>query len=178
VPPPRDPRYRPFRFTLWIAYFLAITLSIGAFITSIVKHLSGPTRVAASGAVPTRATLRVCVEELQGLNKEQNERAWKLGAEIGQTGAVAAFEGWARDWEQRIDDLEDRCRIDATDPDPQGFGGRVELARARDAVLALHRAYRAQVNRFAQEEADLARAAARALDVAHEASREATGRRP
>ena len=37
---------------------------------------------------------------------------------------------------------------------------REELARARDPVLGQHRAYRAQENRFAQEEANLARTAA------------------
>ena len=69
-----------------------------------------------------------------------------------------------------MDDLADRCRLDAKEPDPQGFGGREELARAREAVLSLHRGYRAQVNRFAQEEADRARRVTEALQQAREAS--------
>ena len=40
---------------------------------------------------------------------------------------------------------------------------------ARDDVLALHRAYRAQATRFAQEEAELARRAARSLEAARQA---------
>jgi len=159
----RDPRYRPFRLALWGVYFSALALALVVLLSSIVNHLRGPHRPPYTGALPTRAALRVCVTELEALNHEQNARAWRLGEEIGGEGAIPRFETWARDWEQRVDDLADRCRLDAKDPDPQGFGGRGELARARDALLALHRAYRAQVNRFAQEDADLAQSAVQAL---------------
>jgi hypothetical protein len=167
----RDPRYRPFRTTLWALYFTLIALALAIFLTSIVRHLRGPHRPAFTGALPTRAVLRVCVTELEALNHEQNARAWRLSEEMGTVGAISRWEAWARDWEQRVDDLSDRCRLDARDPDPQGFGGRGELARARDAVLALHRAYRAQVNRFSQEEEGLARDASEALERAQEGLR-------
>ncbi len=149
-------------------YFGAIALALVILLTSIVRHLRGPHHPPHTGALPTRAVLRVCVTELEMLNREQNLRAWRLADEMGTDGAIPRWEVWARDWEQRVDDLADRCRLDASDPDPQGFGGREELARARDAVLALHRAYRAQVNRFAQEDASLARAAAIALEKARD----------
>lgn len=165
--PPRDPRYRPYRTALWIVYFALIAAASVMVITSVVHNLQGPHRPPRTGALPTRAALRVCVTELDQLNEEQNQRAWKLGAEIGAGDAIARWQTWSRDWEQRVDDLADRCRLDASDPDPQGFGGREELKRARDAVLALHRAYRAQVNRFAQEDATLAQDAAAALKAAH-----------
>ncbi|HET9554614.1 MAG TPA: hypothetical protein VFP50_16735 [Anaeromyxobacteraceae bacterium] len=167
--PPRDPRYRPYRVALWVVWFVAITLSIGTVVVNVVRHLSGPHRPAATAALPTRMSLRVCVKELEQLNREQNERAWRLGADVGEEGALAAFDAWSRDWEIRVDDLADRCRLDASEPDPQGFGGRRELAAARDAVLAVHRAYRAQVNRFAQEGAELARQAGQALEGARRA---------
>ncbi len=166
---PRDPRYRPFRLALWAAYFVALVLGLVVLLSSIVKHLRGPHRPAYTGALPTRASLRVCVAELEALHREQNGRAWKLAEQIGTEDAIPRFEVWARDWEQRVDDLSDRCRLDASDPDPQGFGGRTELARARDAMLALHRAYRQQVNRFAQEDENLARDAKVALERAEEA---------
>jgi hypothetical protein len=169
VPPPRDPRYRPFRLALWLLYFGVIAVALAVVITSVVRNLRQPHRPPATGALPTRAALRVCVTELEALHQEQNERAWVLGRDIGERDAIEHWEVWAREWEQRVDDLADRCRLDATDPDPQGFGGRRELARAREAVLEVHRAYRAQVNRFAQEEASLARAAAEALRGAREA---------
>ena len=148
---------------LWVLYFALILVPVGLTIASVARNLRGPHRPEAVGALPTRASLRVCVTELEALHKEQNERAWRLADEIGETDAVARWDVWAREWEQRVDDLADRCRLDAADPDPQGFGGREELAGARQAVLSLHRAYRAQVNRFSQEEADLARQAAGAL---------------
>jgi hypothetical protein len=169
--PPRDPRYRPFRLALWAVYFAALALGLVVLLTSVVHHLRGPHRTPYTGALPTRAVLRVCVSELDALNREQNARAWRLSDEMGGVDAIPRWETWARDWEQRVDDLADRCRLDARDPDPQGFGGRDELARARDAVLALHRAYRAQVNRFAQEEESLARSAAVALERAREGLR-------
>jgi len=149
-------------------YFAALALALVVVLSSIVHHLRGPHRPPYTGALPTRATLRVCVTELEALNREQNARAWRLGEEIGGEGAVKRWEMWARDWEQRVDDLADRCRLDAPDLDPQKFGGRGELARARDALLALHRAYRAQVNRFGQEDADLARSAVQTLEKARE----------
>jgi hypothetical protein len=161
--PPRDPRYRPYRIALWVLYFALILVPVGLAIASVARNLRGPHRPAAVGALPTRASLRVCVTELEALHREQNERAWRLADDIGEADAVARWDVWAREWEQRVDDLADRCRLDAADPDPQGFGGREELASARQAVLSLHRAYRAQVNRFSQEEADLARKAAAAL---------------
>jgi hypothetical protein len=145
---------------LWIAYFLLISIASIVVVTSVVRNLRGPHRPARTGALPTRAALRVCVTELEGLNREQNARAWRLGEDIGETDAIARWEAWSRDWEQRVDDLADRCRLDASVPDPQGFGGREELKRAREAILELHRAYRAQVNRFAQEGASVARDAA------------------
>lgn len=166
---PRDPRLRPFRIALWVVYLLVVGVSVGLTIRSIVNNLTGPHRPVGTGALPTRAALRVCVNELEALHREQNDRAWRLGAEVGEGAAVERWQAWAHEWEQRVDDLADRCRLDASIPDPQGFGGRAELARARAAVLAVHRAYAAQVNRFAQEEANLAREAERALREARAA---------
>jgi hypothetical protein len=167
--PPRDPRFRRYRTVLWITYFLLIAIASVVVVTSVVRNLRGPHRPARTGALPTRAALRVCVTELEGLNREQNARAWRLGEDIGEGDAIARWEAWSRDWEQRVDDLADRCRLDASVPDPQGFGGREELKRAREAILELHRAYRAQVNRFAQEGASVARDAAARLGEAQRA---------
>ncbi|HET6437106.1 MAG TPA: hypothetical protein VML50_06795 [Anaeromyxobacter sp.] len=166
---PRDPRNRPFRIALWTVYFVVLAFALSVTVTSIVRHLRGPHRPAATGVLPTRAALRVCEADLEALHREQNQRAWRLAEDVGEGDAVRRWEAWARDWEQRVDDLSDRCRIDAGDPDPQRLGGREELRRARDAVLSLHRAYRAQVNRFARDQADLARDAAAALLQAREA---------
>jgi hypothetical protein len=152
-----------------VLYLLVVGVSVGLAVRSIVKNLRAPPRVAAAGALPTRAALRVCVNELEALHREQNDRAWRLGDEIAEGEAVERWHVWSREWEQRVDDLAERCRLDASDPDPQGFGGRAELARAREAVLALHRAYGLRVNRFAQEEADLARGASGALQEARAA---------
>jgi hypothetical protein len=150
---------------MWVVYFLAIALPVGALIYGVIQNLSG-SRAVSTGALPTPAAARVCAEELEALNREQNQRAWRLGGEIGGGDAVARFEAWATEWEQRVADLGDRCRLDQ--PGRAGdFAGREELARARDAVLELHRAYRAQVNRFAQEQAELARSASAALELAH-----------
>jgi hypothetical protein len=168
----REPRYRPFRIALWTAYLTVVFVALTLVIVSIVGHLRGPHRPA-TGAPPTRMSMRVCATELEALHREQNQRAWRLGEDVGEGDAIVRWEAWAREWEQRVDDLGERCRLDSSETGPQ-FAGRDELARARDAVLAVHRAYRAQVNRFAQEEADLARGAQRDLQQA----REATSRPP
>ncbi len=165
----RDPRLRPYRAVMWVAYLLAIALAIGAMVASISRNLSG-TRPPATGALPTRAVSRVCAEELDALHRDLNQRAWKLGGEIGGGDAVARFAAWSHEWEQRLEDLGERCRLDASAGSASDFTGREELAQARDAVLALHRAYRAQVNRFAVEQADLARVAEKALERARERS--------
>ncbi len=166
----RDPRYRPYRFALWAFYFALIAISSGAVVVSVVRNLRGPHRPPATGALPTRAAMRVCLTELEGLAREQNARAWRLGEEVGHGDAIARWNGWSRDWEQRVGDLSDRCRLDAGGPEPEGFAARDELARARDALLALHRAYRAQVNRFGQDDEDLARRVADALREARDAA--------
>jgi hypothetical protein len=161
----RDPRLRPFRAVMWVVYLLAIALAIGAMIGSITRSLTG-SRPQATGALPTRAVSRVCAQELDALNRELNQRAWKLGGEVGAADAVERFNTWSVEWEQRLQDLGDRCRLDLSSGDPGEFPGRLELAQARDAVLAVHRAYRAQVNRFAVEQAELARVAAAAIETA------------
>lgn len=165
----RDPRYRPFRIAVWVIYLVVVGVSSGLAIRSIVANLRSPSPPAAAGALPTRAALRVCVNELEALHREQSERAWRLGVEAGEANAVERWRVWSREWEQRVHDLAERCRLDAGEPDPQGFGGREELARARDAVLAVHEGLSAQVSRFAQSEATLARAAAAALTEARAA---------
>jgi hypothetical protein len=112
----------------------------------------------------------VCLTDLELLYREQNQRAWALGTNLEGTEPIASWNAWSRSWEARVDDLSDRCRLDASGG--EDAAARAELAGARDALLALHRAYAAQVNRFAQEQGDLANAVAEAL--AH--AREAVGR--
>jgi hypothetical protein len=167
---PRDPKLKPYRAALWVVYFVVILVPIGLVVTSVVRHLRGPNRPSDSTTLPTRASLRVCVQELEALQKEQNRRAWTLGDEMGRPDAVPRFLAWSQDFERRVGDLGDRCHLDGAGAGG-GFKGRAELAKAREAVLELHRAYRAQANRFGQEEADLAVAAAAALATARDVSR-------
>lgn len=166
--PGRDPRYRPYRVAMWVAYFAAALLGIGILIFNVARNLRGPARPPPASALPTRAALRLCLVDLEGLYREQNQRAWALGTEFEGPDPLGTWNVWARKWEREVDDLGDRCRLDATDKG-EGHRERTELAAARDAMLALHRAYQAQVNRFAQEEGDLANAAAEALAHARQA---------
>jgi hypothetical protein len=164
----RDPRYRPYRFALWVAYFAATLLAIGIMVFNVARNLRGPARPPPAGALPTRAALRLCLVDLEQLYREQNHRAWALGAEFEGRDPLGTWNLWARTWERQVEDLSDRCRLDASDKG-EGYRERTELAAARDAILALHRAYQAQVNRFAREEGDLANAAAEALAHARQA---------
>ena len=158
----RDPRYRPFRIALWVVYLSVVALSVGLTIRSVVANLRGPPRPSAT--LPTRTTVRVCLGELDALNHEQHERAWKLGSDLA-SGAdpVQRWKAWSRGWEQRLEDLADRCRLDV---DGAGYPERRALAAARDAILRVHRGYDLQINRFAKEDAELAREAAEALKAA------------
>jgi hypothetical protein len=158
----RDPRLRPFRIALWVVYLTVVAVAIGLTVRSVATNLRGPPRPSAT--LPTRAAVRVCLTELEALNREQHEHAWKLGSALDEGGdPVRRWQAWSRDWEQRLDDLSSRCRLDVDD---HAFPGRGELAGARDAVQRVHRAYTLQVNRFAQEQAGLAREAAEALRAA------------
>jgi hypothetical protein len=164
----RDPRYRPFRIALWVVYLTVVAISIGLTIRGVVRNLRGPPRPSAT--LPTRTTVRVCLSELEGLNREQHERTWRLGSDLA-TGedAVERWSIWSREWEQRIEDLADRCRLDVADADGKGYPERRELAAARDAVVRVHRGYVLQVNRFALDDAEHAREAAEALKAARAA---------
>ncbi len=165
----RDPRLRPYRAALWIAYFAVILAGVGLMAVSVARSLRSPPRPArSSDPLPTRAALRVCLADLELLAREQNQRAWAFGTELEAPDPFASWNAWAREWELRLDDLSDRCRLDASTRGDEG-AARAELAAARDALLALHRAYAAQVNRFAQEHGDLGRAAAEAFAHAREA---------
>jgi len=166
--PPRDPRFRRFRAVMWALYFAVALGGSALFAGSVARHLRGAPRPAASGALPTRAALRLCMGDLDDLYREQNQRAWALGVEFEGRDPLGTWNRWAQVWERKVDDLADRCRLDASDKG-EGQRERTELAAARDALKALHRAYQAQVNRFAQEEGDLAQAAAEAFAHAREA---------
>jgi hypothetical protein len=170
----RDPRFRPFRIALWVVYLTVVAVACVLTIRSVVGNLRGPPRPSAT--LPTRAAVRVCLTELESLNREQNERAWRLGAELAEgSDAVRHWQVWSKDWEQQLDDLSSRCRLDTDDHGPGAFQGRSELAAARDAVLRVHRGYTLQINRFAQEQATLSREAAESLRAAQAAvSRAAT----
>ncbi len=161
---------RPYRVAAWLAYFSVILVVGVLVVSSIARNLWGrPRHPAPSGALPTRAALRVCLTDLEELFREQNQRAWALGTEFESSDPIAAWSDWSRRWEERVDDLSDRCRLDETGPDPIWQEERTEMAAARDAMQALHRAYRTQVNRFAEEQGDLARAAAEAMAHARRA---------
>ncbi len=167
---PRDPRLRPYRIAAWTVYFGIIVVLGGLIVGSIVRNLRGrPRHPAAAGALPTRASLRVCMTDIETLYREQNQQAWALGTEFEATNALGAWNEWSARWEQRVDDVSDRCRLDESAPGEEWVEERTEMAAARDAMLALHRAYRTQVNRFAQEEWDLARAANEAMAHARDA---------
>ncbi len=169
--PPRDPRYRPYRFLAWIFYFASIAALAAVFVSSVIRNLRGhPHRpvAAESSTLPTRASLRVCMDDLDALYREQNEAAWALGTHFEGRDPLARWTDWAPRWEERLDDVAERCALDSAGGDwaPE----RADMAAARDAMLALHRAYSAQLNRFAQENADLARAAAEAMVHARDAA--------
>ncbi len=170
--PPRDPRLRPYRLAAWILYFSAIAVAVGLLLASVVRTLRArPRREApvATSALPTRAALRVCMDDLDALYHEQNERAWSLASRFEGVSPLATWTDWAPRWEERVGDLSDRCRLDVTKG--EWARERADMAAARDAMLALHPAYTAQVNRFAAEQGDLARAAAESMRHAREAAR-------
>jgi hypothetical protein len=164
----RDPRLRPYRLALWLLYFGVIVLGVGLIVVSVTRNLRGSPRPDnRSGALPTRAALRVCLADLEVLHREQNQRAWALARDLGEEGAIGSFNVWSRQWEDRVRDLGDRCHLDAEGDAMRPE--RAELAKARDALLSLHRAYRAQVNRFGQENGELMQEAAEALKSARAA---------
>jgi hypothetical protein len=170
--PPRDPKLRPYRTVAWILYFLAIAVAVGFFLVSVVRTLGGRSRRAppvATSTIPTRATLRVCMDDLDALYVEQNQRAWAMGSHFEGAKPLSTWRDWAPRWEERVEDLSDRCRLDV--PKGEWAAERAEMAAARDAMMALHRAYTAQVNRFADEHGDLARAAAETMAHARDAAR-------
>lgn len=147
---------------MWALYFGAIAIGVGILVGSVASHLRGA-RKGPAGPPPTRAALRVCLSDLESLYREQNQRAWTLAAELEHPAPFQTWNEWAKGWETRVADLSDRCGLDAGDASQVGWHERTEMAAARDAMLALHRAYAVQVNRFASEHGDLAQAAAEAL---------------
>ena len=165
----RDPRYRPYRFALWLLYFGVILVASVVVVTSIVRNLRGPPLPPPLGDVPTRAALRVCLGDLERLTREQDDRLFRLGAEAGQVDAVARWDAWSAEWEVRMRDLAARCALDHANPASPDAAAIDEIARARNAVLELHAGYGRLVNRFASDQADLARSAWQAIEEARAA---------
>jgi hypothetical protein len=168
-PRPTPVKSRPARLVLWSIYFVfGVTVS-GIFLVSVARNVrSHGDRPPAVGPLPTRAVLRVCFADLEALQREQDQRMWTVAQDFATPDPVARWNGWSKGWEAKVDDLTDRCHLDS-DSDPELRTERNELAGARDALLALHRAYTAQVNRFADDAGDLARAVAEAMTHARDA---------
>jgi len=159
---PRDPRLRPYRAALWIVYFAIVLVGIGLMALSVGRSLRTPSRPPrVSGPLPTRAALRVCLDDLELLFREQRQRPWALAAPLQAQDPAASWYVWAREWEARLDDLSDRCRLDESGGEDAAARG--ELAAARDALLSLHKAYAAYVDRFELEQRELARSTADSL---------------
>ncbi len=168
--PGRAPAFRPYRFTLWLIYFGLIAVMVTLMVMSVARTLRGTDRPRSnSGALPTRAALRVCVTDLESLYREQNRHAWAFGDELDPKDPLVGWGTWSHRWEEQVEDLSDRCLLDETHPGEEGASERNELAKARDAMLELHRAYGIQLNRFADEYRDLTRTAVEALTSAHQA---------
>jgi hypothetical protein len=159
----RDPRYRPYRAFLWALYFGCVLLGVGLVIVSVARQLQGPQRGPPGAVPPTRAALRSCIADLEALFREQHQRAWALGGELEGRAPFEDWNAWSHGWERRVDDLSERCALDVDDRSQAGFEARGEMAAARDAMRALHRAYALHLNRFAAEQGDLVRGAAEAL---------------
>jgi hypothetical protein len=155
---------------MWALYFAVILVAASLLIGSVVQNLRAPARQRLpQNELPTHAMLRVCLTELEALHREQAQRAWGLASGVDRRDPLAEWNTWARDWEIRVDDLSDRCRLDVDRAGEFGLAERREMAAARDAMMALHRAYAAQVNRFAEDQGQLAAGAAEAFRHAREA---------
>jgi hypothetical protein len=146
-----------------VIYFAAIVLGVGIVVVSVAKQLRGPARRGPPAPPPTRAALRLCLADLEDLFREQNQRAWRLAADLERPAPFRTWQDWAQDWAARLDDLSDRCGLDADDPKQDGYAERSELAASRDALKALHRAYGQHVARFAADHGELVQAAAESL---------------
>jgi hypothetical protein len=147
---------------MWVLYFACIALGVGILVVSVARHLRGEKRGPA-GPPPTRAALRVCLVDLEELYREQNVRAFGLATELERPSPFQAWNEWAQGWERRVDDLSERCGLDGGNPREVAHAERTEMAAARDALVALHRAYALHVNRFAADHGDLLQATAEAL---------------
>jgi hypothetical protein len=152
---------------LWVVYFAVVLFGIGLMALSVGRNvLSTPSPDEAPGEPPTRAELRACVIDLELLVQEQSQRTRTLAVGAAARNPAEAWNSWSGDWEKRLAALRGRCGLGAASgPDA---AARTELTRARDAVLALHHAYSAQLNRFADEQRELIRTTAEALARARE----------
>jgi hypothetical protein len=152
---------------MWVLYFAVVLFGIGLMAVSVGRNVLGtPGSYEARGRLPSRAELRSCLVDLELLLQEQNQRGLTLAVGASARDPIEAWNTWSRDWEKRLGALQDRCALSAVaGPDAKLRG---ELALARDSVLALHRAYSEQLNRFAEEQAEHANAAAQALARARE----------
>jgi hypothetical protein len=164
---PRDPRLRPYRIAVWIVYFVVLLFGIGLMALSVGRNVLAPGPSPAEGQAPTREELRSCIVDLELLLQEQNQRGVALAVGAATREPIQAWKTWAADWEKRLDRLRARCGLSTPSAGPEAEL-RAELARAWDALQALHRAYVVQVDRLADEQASRTEAARQALARARE----------
>jgi hypothetical protein len=126
----RDPALRRYRIGVYVAYGLVCTLFFVQLVRSVVGDLYG--RRHDGGA---RESATACLDDVERLYGELSARAVQPAPRGLESGALSReWDAWSRRWEDEIEGVSDRCRLDSSS-DPSSR----HLAEALDAIEELRR---------------------------------------
>jgi hypothetical protein len=108
----RDPALRPYRIGVYVAYGLVCAFLFFQLLRSVTADLYGKR----SDNEPQQSAA-ACLDDVERLYAQLSARAMEpapLG--LGSDALARDWDAWSRRWEDEMERLGERCRLDSPDP--------------------------------------------------------------
>jgi hypothetical protein len=130
VPSPRDPKLRPYRVAMYVAFGALCAALFFQLVRSVTSDLYG-----SRGAAAQQQSATACLEDVDRLYGQLSARAVQPAPRGLESNELKReWDAWSRRWESEVEGVNRRCKLDSpTDPAMR------ELAEALDGIEELRR---------------------------------------
>ncbi|HEX9576451.1 MAG TPA: hypothetical protein VF993_01785 [Myxococcales bacterium] len=118
----RDPALRPYRIGVYVAYGLFCAFLFLQLLRSVTSDLYGRR----TGNAP-QETPAACLDDVERLYAQLSARALEpapMG--LGSDALAREWDAWSRRWEDEVESVSVRCRLDSRDPAMRALGNALD----------------------------------------------------
>jgi hypothetical protein len=118
----RDPALKPYRIGVYVAYGLICTFLFVQLVRSVTADLYGKRSDSEPLESPT-----ACLDDVERLYAQLSARAVApapMG--LGSDALARDWDAWTRRWEDEVERVSDRCRLDSPDPTMRALSEALE----------------------------------------------------